>query len=211
MFQKNSDNAADFIERQQGQEESKQKEKRSESDEITVTIDIKPPHYLVLKVRNSNNNCDPDNHRPFDKKMLENIFDFGKYHSSKRNQFTGSRGALGDAFKEILACTYVLAKDLDIDEWNEPLIITTPTARFDIRLQVDRINQTVNSIICESDFCSLISSSDYDSSSYDKVRNFTEIEVHFPLSKGHNIKESLEYLPDLYNYILEYAFINLHL
>ena len=209
------DNAADFIERQQQQgEASKQKEKRSDSDEITVSIDIKPPHYLVLKVRNSNNNnCNPDNHRPFDKKMLEDIFDFGKYHSSKRNQFTVSRGALGDAFKEILACTYVLAKDLDKEDWNEPLIIITSTTRYDIRLQIDRINQTVNSIISESDFSSPTSSSDsdHDSSSCEKVRNFTEIEVHFPLPKEYNIEESLEYLPDLYNYIIEYSFINLHL
>jgi len=84
------DNDVDFIE---GQGPVSKKEK-SDSDKITVTFDINSSegqqHCPVLKVRNSvrNNNIQIT----FNKEKLKQIFDFSKYHSTKRNLFTISRG-----------------------------------------------------------------------------------------------------------------------
>ncbi|MGB8034250.1 MAG: hypothetical protein WCF03_10575, partial [Nitrososphaeraceae archaeon] len=74
----------------------------------------------------------------FSKDMLQSIFNFETFYSSKRNQYKITRGALGDAFKEILCIPYALAREQrqgqqSSMEWNEPLIITT---------RVNRIQQT---------------------------------------------------------------------
>jgi hypothetical protein len=140
------DNAMDFYESQQ----PLSKKEKSDNDKITINFNLnssKEQHCLVLKVRNSIR--DNSNQNSFNKEKLEQIFDFNKYHSTKRNLYTVSRGALGDAFKEILASTYVLARDIGKESQNEPLIITTPRARYEISLEVDRINQTVSSKISE--------------------------------------------------------------
>jgi hypothetical protein len=197
------DNAVDFIERQ----EPLSKKRNSDNDKITVTFDVSSSEgqeCLILKVRNSvrSNN----NQNSFNKEKLEQMFDFSKYHSTKRNFFTVSRGALGDAFKEILACTYVLARDIGREDWNEPLIITTPRARYEVRLEVDRINQTVSSIVSEFSVdngkCKLHKESE-------GIRaNFTEIEVHFPLD---STAKALEYVNELHAYLMEYTLINLHI
>lgn len=133
------DNGVDVIE---GQGPVSKKE-NANSDKITATFNVNSSegqqHCLILKVRNSARNNNNHNQISFNKQKLEQIFDFSKYHSTKRNFFTVSRGALGDAFKEILACTYVLARDINRENWNEPLIITTPTNRYEVRLQVDRL------------------------------------------------------------------------
>ena len=53
--------------------------------------------------------------------MLQSIFSFDTFYSSKRNQYKISRGALGDAFKGILCIPYVLAREQQqtpqTDEW----------------------------------------------------------------------------------------------
>jgi len=194
------DNDVDFIE---GQEPVS----KNDSDKITVTFDVNSSegqqHHLILKVRNSVRNN--SNQSSFNKEKLEQIFDFSKYHSTKRNLFTVSRGALGDAFKEILACTYVLARDIGREDWNEPLIITTPRARYEIRLEVDRINQTVSSIVSEF----LIDNGMYKpNGEWEETRtDFTEIEVHFPLN---STTKALEHVNALHAYLMEYTFINLH-
>jgi hypothetical protein len=198
------DNGVDVIE---GQGPVSKKE-TTDSDKITVTFDVNSSegqqHYLILKVRNSvrNNN----NQSSFNKEKLEQIFNFSKYHSTKRNLFTVSRGALGDAFKEILACTYVLARDIGREDWNEPLIITTPRARYEIRLEADRINQTVSSIVSEFSIDNGIYKSDGDGE--ETRTNFTEIEVHFPLNSR---TKALEYVNELHAYLMEYTLINLHI
>lgn len=100
---------------------------------------------------------------------------------------------------------YVLARDIDIEDWNEPLVITTPTAGFEVKLQIDRINQTVNSIISEF----FVDNDKRKSKEADKTRgNYTEVEVHFPLKSNTN---ALEYVIKLRNYVIEYTFINLHI
>jgi hypothetical protein len=198
------DNDIDFIE---GQGPVSKKE-RIGSDRITVTFDISSSegqqHYLILKVRNSirSNN----NQISFNREKLEQIFDFGKYHSTKRNLFTVSRGALGDAFKEILASMYVLARNIGEENWNEPLIIVTPRSRYEIKLKVDRINQTVSSIVSEF----LLENDMYKSEREGEKTgtNFTEIEVHLPQK---STIETIECVNKLHSYLMEYTFINLHI
>ena len=43
--------------------------------------------------------------------MLKSIFKIGVYYSSKRNIFRITKGALGDALKEILCIPYALAEE----------------------------------------------------------------------------------------------------
>jgi hypothetical protein len=193
------DNADDFIERQEPLS------KKSDIDKITVSFGLNSSegqYCLVLKVRNSVRNTSQNS---FNKEELEQIFDFNKYHSTKRNLFTVSRGALGDAFKEILASTYVLARDIGRDCWNEPLIITTPGAKYNISLEVDRINQTVSSNVSEFP----VQNDMYipNSGKRETRTNFTEIEVHFPQK---STTEALEYVKILHSYVIEYTFVNLH-
>ncbi len=200
------DNAVDVVE---GQGPVSIKE-NANSDKITVTFNVNysegQQHCLILKVRNSIRNNNNNNQISFNKEKLEQIFDFSKYHSTKRNFFTVSRGALGDAFKEILACTYVLARDINRENWNEPLIITTPTNRYEVRLQVDRINQTVSSIVSEFSVDNRMYKSDAEEE--EARTNFTEIEVHFPLD---STTKALEYVNELHAYLMEYTLINLHI
>jgi hypothetical protein len=83
--------------------------------------------------------------------MLESIFDFGRYHSSKRNQFKITKGALGDALKEVLYIPYVLAYENEINNWNYPLKIYAAGKIFCIHLDIDRINQRLHIRIDEDD------------------------------------------------------------
>jgi hypothetical protein len=72
---------------------------------------------LRIIVRNSNEY----GKAVFSKDMLQSIFSFDTFYSSKRNQYKISRGALGDAFKGILCIPYVLAREQQqtpqTDEW----------------------------------------------------------------------------------------------
>jgi hypothetical protein len=58
-----------------------------------------------------------------------------------------SRGALGDALKEVLCIPHALADHHGIEEWNEPLTISSGDKSYLIRLIVDKIKQTVHSEI----------------------------------------------------------------
>jgi hypothetical protein len=193
------DNAVDFVERQEPLS------RKSDIDKITVSFGLNSSEgqcCLVLKVRNSVRNTSKNF---FNKEKLEQIFDFSKYHSTKRNLFTVSRGALGDAFKEILASTYVLARDAGKECWIHPLIVMTPGTRYEISLEVDRINQAVSSIV--SEFPVQIDMDTPNSGKREARTNFTEIEVHFPQK---NTTEALEYVKILHTYVIEYTFVNLH-
>ncbi|HEX5977121.1 MAG TPA: hypothetical protein VFY68_07575 [Nitrososphaeraceae archaeon] len=198
------DNAIDFIERQ----EPLSRKEKSNNDRITVSFVINSSEgqdCLILKVRNCIRDNSNSNQNSFNKEKLEQIFDFNKYHSTKRNLFTVSRGALGDAFKEILASTYVLARDIGRESQIEPLTITTPGARYEINLEVDRINQTVSSKISEF---SANKDKHLDNGEEQGMKtNFTEIEVHF---QQKSTVEAMECLNALHAYVIEYAFINLH-
>ena len=89
--------------------------------------------------------------------------------SSKRNQFNITRGALGDAFKELLSIPYTLATEsLGHDKWDKPLIIRDSASgkKFSIRLNVDKVNQSVVPII--------------ETESYDGGGSGDAIEIPFP-------------------------------
>jgi len=104
------DNAADFMESQ-----------HTINPKIEISIS-KQKSFLQIKVGSSSNGK-----QIFSKDMLESIFNFEKAYSSKRNQYKITRGALGDAFKEIVCAPYALARDSNNNnpqqQWNEPLII----------------------------------------------------------------------------------------
>jgi hypothetical protein len=112
---------------------------------------------------------------------------------------------LGDAFKEILASIYVLARDIGRDCWNEPLIITTPGAKYNISLEVDRINQTVSSNVSESS----VKEGFYIHNREEREMraNFTEIEVHIPQK---STTDARGYVNAMRAYVIEYSFVNLH-
>jgi hypothetical protein len=62
--------------------------------------------------------------------MLHSIFNFDSFFSSKRNQYRITRGALGDALKEVICIPYAIAKEYYNIEWNEPLIISSGKQKF---------------------------------------------------------------------------------
>jgi hypothetical protein len=96
------DNASDFTETQSAKEAK-----------VKVTI-LKEDAALRIMVRNTYSSKTPT----FSKAKLESIFNFDTFYSSKRNQYKLNRGALGDAFKEILCVPYALARKYDID-WKQ--------------------------------------------------------------------------------------------
>jgi hypothetical protein len=158
---------------------------------VKVTI-LKEDAVLRIIVRNTNNSDIPS----FSRDKLESIFNFDKFYSSKRNQYKLNRGALGDAFKEVLCVPCALARKYDID-WKRPLIITTAIHNtqqiFLISLIVDRIKQTIH-----TDIQALKGKEEVES-------NYTEIEVHLPV-----IEDILD-LDGLNNFLINYATINTHI
>ena len=106
--------------------------------------------YLKLKVQNSTvitstkNDDDDDDIPIFTLETLHSIFSFDSFFSSKRNQYKITRGALGDALKEVNCIPYAISKEYYNIEWNEPLIISSGKERFFITLDVDRFNQKID-------------------------------------------------------------------
>ena len=108
------DNAVDFLEIQSTKKLPK--EATSAADiQVIITKDDKS---LKVAVRNSNDYGNPI----FSKNILQSIFNFDTFYSSKRNQYKITRGALGDAFKEILCIPYALArKNNNNAEWKRAI------------------------------------------------------------------------------------------
>lgn len=170
------DNAVDFLEDQHNNSSSTQ-------PEIQVTFKERAKLFRI-GVRNSNYG----GKAAFSRQMLKSIFDFDRFYSSKRNQFKITKGALGDAFKEILCIPYALAREelgIEGEGWDEPLIIRDYNANrvFSIHLTVDRINQTIQSEVRESKI-----------SADANHRYSTEIEVAFPIVRGANRSLFLDYM-----------------
>ena len=129
------DNALDSHETQSSKEQLK-------DAQVKVTI-TKEDKVLRIVVRNSTDY----GKATFSKDKLKSIFNFDTFYSSKRNQYKVSRGALGDAFKEILCIPYALSREQNI-QWNEPMIVRSTinglSQTFLISLKIDRINQTID-------------------------------------------------------------------
>ena len=184
------DNAVDFLETQSAKDQLKE---AVPAAEVKVTI-TKQDKVLRIVVRNSNDYGKPT----FSKEKLQSIFNSDTFYSSKRNQYKISRGALGDAFKEILCIPYALAQKYNNNiEWNQPLIITTKIDNtqqtFLVSLKINRINQTLRTEIEE------LNGKDEEAES-----NFTEIEVRLPI-----IEDILD-LDKLSSFLIDYATINTH-
>ena len=173
------DNALDFIETESPKEAK-----------VKVTI-LKEDSVLRIIVHNSNNSGKPS----FSKGKLDSIFNFDTFYSSKRNQYKISRGALGDAFKELLCVPYALAQKYGID-WKQPLTITTAIDKiqqtFLVSLIVDRISQTISTKIEEL-------------KREGPESNFTEIELRLP------VVEDILSLDRLNTFLVDYATINTHI
>jgi hypothetical protein len=83
--------------------------------------------------------------------MIQSIFNYDSFYSTKRNLYKISRGALGDALKEVACIPYAIADRYDVQGWQEPLIITTSSGkRFHIRIQIDKLEQTIHSEVKEA-------------------------------------------------------------
>jgi hypothetical protein len=81
-------------------------------------------HIIRIAVRNSNIN----NHRVFEN--IEEIFDFNKWYSSKRNQHRMTCGSLGDFLKRVLGMGYATwtndynsEDSFESKQWGEPVIL----------------------------------------------------------------------------------------
>jgi hypothetical protein len=198
------DNALDFLETEHIGISRKKDQKAMETiapAEVQVHIIKEDDEFLRIIVVNSNEH----GKTVFSKDMLQSIFNFETFYSSKRNQYKITRGALGDAFKEILCIPYALAREQrqrqqSSMEWNEPLIITTRVNRiqqtFLVYLIIDRINQTISSeieVVAES------KSDEHEES------NFTRIEIRLPL-----IQHLLD-LDKLKKFLTGYVTFNTHI
>jgi hypothetical protein len=160
-------------------------------DRITSTIKpqvrvyvAKKPNYVKIIVQNSNFGISG-----FTENTINSIFDLGSFYSSKRNQFKISRGALGDALKEVLCIPYALADHHGIEGWDEPLTISGGDKSYLIRIKVDKVKQTLHSEIQVKQKAQTSS---------------TEIEVHIPIVKTLGT-EGIELL------IIKYALLNPHI
>ena len=112
----------------------------------------------------------------FRRTKLQSIFNFDAFYSSKRNQYKITRGALGDALKEILCIPYALARKYNSNiEWKQPLTITTDIDNTRqtslVSLKIDRINQAIQTELEELNV----------KEGEEAESNFTEIKVLLPI------------------------------
>jgi hypothetical protein len=169
-----------------------------------------PEREYIVAVSNSDFN---NTKAAFSKQTLESIFDFDRYHSSKRNQFKITKGALGDALKELLCIPHVLARDYGIvtaegESWNYPMYIISQQKLYKIQLIIDRINQVIHSKIEESDFDS------------NKKTTTAEIEIQRHSPTNHNSTQIVltipiiingnDYHAELIQYVYDYAMFATH-
>jgi hypothetical protein len=167
--------------------------------EIHVVIEKSQEKYVRITVCNSSYN-DYQTNSAFSIHTLRSIFDFNTYHSSKRNQFKITKGALGDALKEVLCIPHILAHEGEIVNWDYPLYIISQQKLFQIELIIDRINQIINSKIKESDFHFEIATPDiqhYHPGNTQIILNVPIINNDHPCAK-------------LYRFVLDYATFATH-
>jgi hypothetical protein len=170
--------------------------------EIHVIIEKNQGKYIRIAVSNSSLD---QTKAAFSSHMLKSVFDFDRYHSSKRNQFKITKGALGDALKEVLCIPYVLARDAGIveesDNWNYPLYIISQQKLYNIELIADKINQVIRSKIKESDF-------DF-GRAIAEIQHYhpgnTQIILTLPIIKGDD-----DHYAKLHRFVLDYAMFATH-
>jgi hypothetical protein len=136
MVEELVDNAFDFVEKNAAGKNNNKKDNESAPVQVFVLRESK---YLKIRVLNLNFGISV-----FTENIINSIFDFGGFYSSKSNSYKIGRGALGDALKEVVSIPYALAEQNGIERWNKPLIITSDNKRYFIRLIVDRVRQTIH-------------------------------------------------------------------
>ena len=146
---------------------------------------------ISLILRNSNPDNNPIARGNNSKEMLKSIFKIGVYYSSKRNIFRITKGALGDALKEILCIPYALAEEDQQIKWTLPLIIRNANKEFKIHLLVDKFNDTIHTEV--------------DEAHYD-ISGATEVEVTLPI-----IEKLTSTVSSLANYMRTYAMFVTHI
>jgi hypothetical protein len=206
------DNALDYLESTQQQYEHH----HYQQPRIDVILEVQQM-YMRITVSNSNTPHTHgqglhDRYKPvFSKQILESIFDFDRYHSSKRNQFRITKGALGDALKEVLCIPQLLAYDNGWSDWNYTLYVISHQKLFQIQLIIDKINQVIRSNVEEADF-------GFDSNAKLKTEvaqmqmqchhlpspNCTQIVLTIP------IINRTDHYRELYQYIYDYAIFASH-
>jgi hypothetical protein len=190
------DNAVDYLETQHNTNAA-----NISPPEIHVTIKKTEPHENLIRIVVSNSNYNTticsSSKATFSKQMLKSIFDFDRYHSSKRNQFKITKGALGDALKEVLCIPHVLAHDSEINNWEYPLKIYAAQKIFQVHLAIDRINQLVSPRIYEVDGAEVTYCDDM------------KIEVTLPVVVDGQNKGDL--ITGLSNYLCNYSIFATHI
>lgn len=113
------DNALDYIE-------------SKNEPEINVDITTNENNAIRLKVSN------PDARQCFTDKIIEMMFNYYNYSSTKRNQFKIGRGALGHGLKTVLSSAYALATEhYGCSNWT-PLKIRNRDKLWTISLSINR-------------------------------------------------------------------------
>lgn len=152
---------------------------------------------LQLVVRNSND----DNLVPFPN--LPAIFNYDIFYSSKRYQHRISRGALGDALKEILAIPYALISSTETGDyfiskqWPLPLAIRFNGGEHRIYLNVNKTNDTAPiSTKIEGPF-------KFKPVNGDSRANYIEVELSLPILTSGQVIDPMKKLEQYYQkYIL---------
>jgi hypothetical protein len=113
--------------------EQRQISARIRIDDIPGLENIK---LLRTTVRNSN----VDRHDVFQDLSL--IFDYDKWQSTKRNQYLGTGGALGDFLKRSLGMGYaswtlLKQQSASDQQWTEPLILRFNGQEYQVYLEID--------------------------------------------------------------------------
>jgi hypothetical protein len=189
-----------------------------------VVVISKTNTYLQIRVSNTSNG-----QQIFTKDRIRSIFNFDRVLSSKRNQYKITRGALGDAFKEIISAPYALARDghyhSSNGEWDEPLIIRNNNKTFNIRLinfqprieefelldlgipSHEREFEIKRNLFGEVDAPAADNNNNNGIDSY-RIINIIEVEARLPLTR---IIDPDIIIPRLKKFLRNYAILNPHI
>ena len=156
--------------------------------ELKVIV-TKESNYLRIRILNSD--CETSG---FTESFIRSVFNFHESTGSKRNQHKVTKRWLGDALKATCGIPYALTYDVDNDNWNEPLIITSRNKQFRIKPVIDR---TKKKLYANVEVAQL---------SADQINNFTEFEIRYPVVEGEE-----EIITKIFDLFLKFALINLHI
>ena len=117
--------------------------------------------YFIIRIAVTSSNV--DNIPVFEDLPL--VFDLHRYCSSKRSQYKGGTGELGDALKRMLKMGYASWTNHRLNEgkpnlqWGEPIVLTFNRHRYTAQLHVDtEIDEA--KVIIDRDYNAVINNSD---------------------------------------------------